>query len=78
MATETNTDTLGGLEERIVKAVQTVSRLKAERDAALKDLGDAKAEVEMVNEELENLRNERTQVRSRIEKLLGQLDQLSL
>ncbi len=70
-AADTSPDTLNGLEDRIVKAVQTVSRLKAERDSLQKELHDAK-------EELETMRAERTQVRSRIEKLLGQLDQLSL
>lgn len=78
MPTETGTDTLSGLEDRIVKAVQTVSRLRQERDAALKELEDAKAEVALAHEELETMRSERVQVRGRIEKLLGQLDQLSL
>lgn len=77
MSTET-TESLSGLEDRIVKAVQTVSRLRQERDAAVKELDDAKVEIAIVTEELETLRAERSEVRNRIEKLLGQIDQLSL
>ncbi|MCU1259430.1 MAG: hypothetical protein JWO80_2315 [Bryobacterales bacterium] len=70
MATvEQETDTLAGLEDRIVKAVQLVQRLRQEKDAALK-------ENARLNEELEALRAERKQVRGRIEKLLGQIDAL--
>jgi FtsZ-binding cell division protein ZapB len=63
------TDTLAGLEDRIVKAVQLVQRLRQEKDAAQK-------ENARLNEELEALRSERKQVRGRIEKLLGQIDTL--
>lgn len=63
------TDSLAGLEDRIVKAVQLVQRLRQEKDAALKENG-------RLSEELEALRSERKQVRGRIEKLLGQIDTL--
>jgi regulator of replication initiation timing len=66
---EQETDSLAGLEDRIVKAVQLVQRLRQEKDAALK-------ENARLNEELEALRSERKQVRGRIEKLLGQIDTL--
>jgi len=56
-------DALASLEERITKAVELVTTLRAERDAAV--------------QELEELRSERKQVRTRIEKLLGQMDLLS-
>lgn len=63
------TDSLAGLEERIIRAVQLVQRLRQEKDAAL-------AENARLNEELEALRAERRQVRGRIEKLLGHIDTL--
>ncbi len=66
---EPESDSLAGLEDRIVKAVQLVQRLRQEKDAALK-------ENARLNEELEALRSERKQVRGRIEKLLGQIDTL--
>jgi FtsZ-binding cell division protein ZapB len=66
---EQETDTLAGLEDRIVKAVQLVQRLRQEKDTAQK-------ENARLNEELEALRSERKQVRGRIEKLLGQIDTL--
>ena len=66
---EQETDSLAGLEERILRAVQLVQRLRQEKDAALK-------ENATLNEELEALRAERRQVRARIEKLLGHIDNL--
>ena len=77
-------DSLASLEERIRKAVDLVATLRAERDAALGELdsmkkaaGSALADSQKLREELEELRSERKQVRTRIEKLLGQMDLLS-
>jgi len=63
------TDSLAGLEDRIMKAVQLVQRLRQEKEAALK-------ENVRLAEELEAMRAERKQVRGRIEKLLGHIDTL--
>ena len=77
MATpELETDSLAGLEERIQKAVALVLRLRQEKDALSKELADSKAESMQLSDELEGLRAERKQVRARIEKLLGHIDQL--
>lgn len=90
-ASQTDLDSLASLEERITKAVDLVSRLRsekealsvqletalAERDAAQKEASAAVVQVQKVAQELEDLRNERKQVRTRIEKLLGQMDLLS-
>jgi uncharacterized coiled-coil DUF342 family protein len=57
-------DALSGLEDRIQKAVALV--------------GSLRQEIERLNNEVAVLRDERTTVRSRIEKLLGHIDQLSL
>jgi len=70
-------DSLSGLEERIALAVQLVTRLRKEKEAALQDAAEAKADVARLSDELKTLQAERKQVRSRIEKLLGQIDQLS-
>jgi FtsZ-binding cell division protein ZapB len=70
-------DALQSLEERILRAVDLVSQLRQERDAALKMNDDLKAENTRISEELETLQSERKQVRTRIEKLLGQMDHLS-
>lgn len=55
----------------------------AEKEAASADkqtaeaaLAELKQENQRLNDELENLRTDRKQVRTRIEKLLGQLDTL--
>ena len=81
---EPEIDTLSHLEERIQKAVALVNRLRQEKDAALKDLATTQtafAESQNTNAqlagEIEALRAERHQVRNRIEKLLGHIDQLT-
>ena len=73
---ELETDSLAGLEERIHKAVALIQRLRQEKEAALKELAESRLETSQLGEELEALRAERKQVRSRIEKLLGHIDQL--
>ena len=87
---ESELDSLANLEERIRRAVELVATLKAERDAALSDLEEARvamaelaalkkaaADAERLRQEVDGLKVERKQVRVRIEKLLGQMDQLS-
>ena len=71
-----DTDSLDSLEERIQQAVQMVTRLRQERDAAAALATEAKAEAERLAGEVKILQAERKQVRTRIEKLLGQIDQL--
>jgi FtsZ-binding cell division protein ZapB len=89
---EQEIDALAGLEERINRAVEAVTYLRkekeaiaqqleaamADRDAARKDAALAQAQAQKVAQELEDLRSERKQVRTRIEKLLGQMDLLNV
>jgi chromosome segregation ATPase len=63
-------DSLAALEERIQQTAELVARLRRERDAAL-------AETARLAQELADLRAERAQVRTRVEKLLGQIDALT-
>ena len=70
-------DSLSSLEERIQQAVQLVTRLRRERDAAVEQAAGAAGERARLADELKTLQAERQQVRSRIEKLLSQIDQLS-
>jgi FtsZ-binding cell division protein ZapB len=76
-------DPLAGLEERIRRTVELVATLRAERDAAVDELdavkraaGSALADAQKFRQEIDSLRGERKQVRTRIEKLLGQMDLL--
>jgi FtsZ-binding cell division protein ZapB len=73
---EQEIDSLSSLEERIQRAVELVSRLRREKDAALEEAAGAKAEAARMADEVRSLQSERKQVRARIEKLLGQIDQL--
>jgi FtsZ-binding cell division protein ZapB len=74
---ETETDSLGSLEERIQQAIQLVARLRREKEAAVAEAASAKAEAARLAGEMKTLQAERKQVRVRVEKLLGQIDQLS-
>ena len=74
---EQETDSLRSLELRIQQAVQLVARLRAEKDAALEQTAASRSEAARLAEEVRTLQAERKQGRQRIEKLLGQIDQLS-
>jgi FtsZ-binding cell division protein ZapB len=76
-------DALGQLEERIQRAVALVTRLRQEKEAALKELSETQAAWEesqsanmKLSEELNSLQAERKQVRGRLEKLLSHIDTL--
>ena len=70
-------DSLSSLEDRIQRAVQLVGRLRQEREAAVAEAAEAKRAAALAADEVKTLQAERKQVRGRIEKLLGQIDQLS-
>ena len=74
---EHEADSLSSLEDRIQRAIQLVSQLRREKEAAAEEAAEAKAEAARLADEVKALQTERKQVRSRIEKLLGQIDQLS-
>jgi FtsZ-binding cell division protein ZapB len=80
-------NSLSNLEERIAHAVQSLNSLRSENQALREQLAQERAShqaaAEQANEhrtladqDLENLKAERRQVKSRIEKLLGQLEGL--
>jgi predicted nucleic acid-binding Zn-ribbon protein len=71
-----DSDSLGSLEERIQLAIQLVARLRQEKEAALAASAEAIVQKERLADEVRALQAERKQVRTRIEKLLGQIDQL--
>lgn len=87
-----DTDALASLEERILRAVQLVGQLRqekdsaeelarsyaADRDSAVAAMAELRTENAKLVEELDSLRADRKEVKSRIEKLLGQLDNLSV
>lgn len=87
---EDDADSLASLEEQILRAVEMVGVLRqekealarkleeaeADRAAALQQAAEAGARAEQVAREMESLRAERKQVRTRIEKLKDQLELL--
>jgi predicted nucleic acid-binding Zn-ribbon protein len=70
-------DSLSSLEERIQRAVQLVARLRQEKEAAVAEAAEARAETERLTEQMRALEAERKQVRGRIERLLEQIDELN-
>jgi uncharacterized coiled-coil DUF342 family protein len=71
---------LASLEESVLRAVALVNSLRKENQelrAAIQDAAGSKQQMQKLTMELESLRGERKQVRTRIEKLLGQMDLLS-
>jgi FtsZ-binding cell division protein ZapB len=83
MQQQPEVDTLANLEERIQRAVALVNRLRQEKDTAVRELAETRSSLSQSQEEtarlaseLDALREERRQVRERVERLLGHIDQL--
>ena len=76
-AVSTETDSLSSLEERIQRAVELVARLRQEKQAALQEAAEARAEAARLAEQVKTLETDRKQVRARVERLLAQIDQLN-
>lgn len=81
---QVDADSLAALEERVRQTAELVARLRRERDAAVaaqqaaeRQVAEARAQAASLSEELEALRAERAQVRTRVEKLLAQIDALA-
>ena len=70
-------DSLASLEDRITRAVELVVTLRSEKADLEAQLRSALDDRDSYRQELDELRSERKQVRTRIEKLLGQMDLLS-
>jgi len=70
-------DTLGQLEERIQRTVALVNRLRDERDLARMEATEAQEANTKLAAELDALRAEKSDVRTRLEKLLGHIDSLN-
>ncbi|HUI84633.1 MAG TPA: hypothetical protein VL240_10435 [Candidatus Binatia bacterium] len=73
------------LEEKILRTIELLksareARAVAERDTARlrEQLNEREEEVETMRQELVALRRERDEVRTRIEKMLGQIEALAL
>jgi FtsZ-binding cell division protein ZapB len=70
-------DPLAILEDRITRAAELVANLRAEKADLEAQVRSALEDRDSYRQELDELRSERKQVRTRIEKLLGQMDLLS-
>ena len=73
------------LEEKILRTIELLKSAReakavAERDAARlrKELNEREEELDTVRQDLVALRREREEVRTRVEKMLGQIESLAL
>ena len=85
LALTVSADDFSALEDRIVRAVEMVKRERQGRAAAEDRALHAESElrlvaprIEALEREIDMLRHERDHVRTRVEKLLAQLDALQL
>ena len=74
-------DVLGRLTERVEKAIATIQSLRRERDELRQKLAKAESAAKLgdtsaLEEELERYRTERDEVRTRLERLLENLERL--
>jgi FtsZ-binding cell division protein ZapB len=76
-AVQAGSDALASLEERITRAVQVLTAMRNENEQLQRDKHELQQKVQQLSEEVDALRGERKQVKTRIEKLLTQLDLLS-
>ena len=81
LAFESSNSDFRSLEEKIYRTIELLKAARAKKAAAemelatMREMLDAQAaETEAVRKQLETLQQERTEVRSRVEKLLGDVD----
>ncbi len=87
MAPMEKPEALSILEQKILRAAEVVAQLRRDRDAALEAAGDTGTlreklaettrELEAVRAERDSLRADKETVRTRLEKLLEQIDAIS-
>jgi uncharacterized coiled-coil DUF342 family protein len=84
-ASSSTTTDFRPLEEKILRTIELLkaareARAVAERDVTRlrEQLDEREEEVETMRQELVSLRREREEVRTRVEKMLGQIEALSL
>jgi len=83
MATDSN-DALQKLEEKLLKVIEVFKRTQGEKRALQEELENLKANskdgskrLDALERELQTLRRERDDVRTRVEKILQQIDVLT-
>jgi FtsZ-binding cell division protein ZapB len=76
-ASAVEVDQLAALEARVTKAIETITKLRQERDVARRDVEAARKEAAEAKAAIAKLEDERKNVRGRVEKLLGQIDLVS-
>jgi chromosome segregation ATPase len=64
------------LEERVLKLLDEVRRLRVERESALARQNEAQAEIRRLREQLEQFDKDRGRIRDRVESLLHRMSDL--
>ena len=83
MVTEESTEQLDQLEEKILRAIELLQTARSEKEQLLKEnsqlrksLSEKEHQLRLAEEQARRLEKDRDVVRSRVEKVLGQVDEL--
>jgi len=71
-------DRLKNLEEKIALAVDRVKALKEEKISLERKIKELDTVLDVKNQEIESLRNEKTTIKSQVEELLEELETLEI
>jgi chromosome segregation ATPase len=71
-------DSLKVLESKVESVLSRQSALGQERDRLQQELGEARAMIESMTGRLAEIERERAEIKSRVDGLLGRLDELGL
>lgn len=75
--TLTAADKFAELEDRIIRTIELVKTTRKQKEAAERELGFAQKQISRLEEELEELKQERNLVKNKVETLLENLSELT-
>jgi chromosome segregation ATPase len=75
--TETAADKFAELEDRIIRTIELVKTTRKQKEVAERELGFAQKQISRLEEEIEELKQERNLVKNKVETLLENLNELT-
>jgi chromosome segregation ATPase len=75
--TVTAADKFAELEDRIIRTIELVKTTRKQKEVAERELGFAQKQISRLEEEIEELKQERNLVKNKVETLLENLNELT-